>query len=146
MYMKIRIYSAIYLNGDVCVVCDIFTCDVHESCSISTWIYRCIMLYIHAKIYMKLYMYNVIYLHADIHVLCKIFTWRDTSIINYILYLHEAICVSCILYITRYVLDMIYPNTWYKICDVVCRHVPQGTKRIYIDYSRFLTWRYTCLM
>ena len=56
----------IYVNGDICVVCDIFTWDVHVSCSIFIWIYRCIMLYIHTKIYMKLYMYYVVHLHEDI--------------------------------------------------------------------------------
>ena len=107
MYMKIYMYYVIYehaekyiyyeidiheicrcsvksVSGDICVLCDIFTCDVHVSCSIFTWIYKCIMLYIHMKIYIKLYMYYVIYLHEDIHVWCNILTWKDTCIMNYI--------------------------------------------------------------
>ena len=70
---------------NICVICHIFTWDVHVrqvSCNIFTWIYGCIMLYIHPKIYMKLYMYYVIYIHEDIHVLCNIFTWRDTCMMN----------------------------------------------------------------
>ena len=67
-------YSVIYVNGNICVLCHICTWDAHVrhiSCNIFTWIYGCNMLYIHTKIYMKLYMYYVIYPHEDIHVLCN---------------------------------------------------------------------------
>ena len=99
--MKICRCFAIYVNGDICVLCDIFTWDVHVSCSIFTWIYKCIMLYIHTKIHMKLYMYYVIYLHEDIHALCNIFTWRDTCIMNYI-------CLKLYMYKLYYILYAMY--------------------------------------
>ena len=102
--MKICMYSVIYVHGDICVLCNIFTWAVHvshASCNIFTRIYGCIMLYIHTKIYMKLNMYYVIDLHEDIHVLCKIFAWRDTCIMNYI-------CLKLYMYKLYYILWVIY--------------------------------------
>ena len=98
---KINMYSVIYVNGYTWVWCDIFTWDVHVSCSIFTWIYKCIMSYIHMKIHMKLHMYYVIYLHEDIHALCNIFTWRDTCIMNYI-------CLKLYMYKLYYILYAMY--------------------------------------
>ena len=104
---KICMYSVKYVNGDICVLCDIFTSDVHVSCSIFTWIYTWIMLYIHTKIHMKQYMYYVIYLHEETHVWCIIFE-RSYICIMYTLY-----CTLC----TRF--DIPYTSRVYSIWFII---------------------------